>query len=129
MEYVDIARKFEARMLKVCIKAPKRLTFLLCQELMRLSSQLHNEVRSANNIQPTNAHEAQMRRDHLIEANNALHNIVPKLGLLYEALMEDPNGSKWCDSAVQELSAMLLKEKELIQGVKQADKSRYKNLK
>lgn len=66
MEFVETARKLEAKILSLCIRSPKRMTFFLTSEIMRLACQVHNEARSANNIYPRNKHEAQLRRDHLI---------------------------------------------------------------
>lgn len=62
---------------------------------MELSSEAHDRVRAANNIWPTNQHEAQMRRDELTRANNALQNLSPKLQLLYDSILQNPEGYKW----------------------------------
>lgn len=84
MQFVDTARELEAHALSVCARAPKRYTPFLTKGIMELASEVHNHVRAANNIVPANQHEAQMRRDHLIEGNNALQNLDPKLQLLYD---------------------------------------------
>lgn len=79
MEFVETARVLEVKVLHLCIRSPKRLTFFLTTEVMHLASEVHNEVRAANNTYPRNKHEAQLRRDHLTVGNNALMNLVPKL--------------------------------------------------
>lgn len=128
MEFVETARKMEAKVLNLCIKSPKRYTYFVTSEIMRLASVVHNEVRSANNTYPRNKHEAQMRRDHLTEANNALMNLIPKLGLLYDALLENPDAQKWCDGAISEIADLIASEKNLIRATKKADNDRYRNL-
>ena len=107
MEFVEVARKLEAKVLSLCIRSPKRLTFFLTSEVMRLASAVHNEVRSANNTYPRNRHEAQLRRDHLTEGNNALMNLIPKLALLYDCLLENPDCQKWCDGAISEIADLI----------------------
>ena len=69
-----------------------------------------------------------MRRDHLTEGNNALMNLIPKLGLLYDALLENPEGQKWCDGAISEIAGLIAEEKKLIRNTKRADADRYKTL-
>ncbi|MFQ6857067.1 MAG: hypothetical protein ACLS7P_12160 [Blautia sp.] len=128
MEFVETARKLEAKILSLCIRSPKRMTFFLTSEIMRLASQVHNEARSANNIYPRNKHEAQLRRDHLTESNNALMNLVPKLGLLYDALILDPHTQEWCDGAISEIASIIASEKTLLRATKKADADRYRSL-
>ena len=128
MEFVETARKLEAKVLNLCIKSPKRYAYFITSEVMRLASVVHNEVRSANNTYPRNKHEAQLRRDHLTEGNNALMNLIPKLGLLYDALLENPDCQKWCDGAISEIAELIASEKTLIRATKKADNERYRNL-
>lgn len=69
MQFVDTAKKLEAFTLSCCMKAPKRYTFFLTSRIMQLASDVHEHAAAANNIWPTNQHEAQMRRDELTRAN------------------------------------------------------------
>ena len=62
------------------------------------------------------------------EGNNALMNLIPKLGLLYDALLENPEGQKWCDGAISEIAGLIAEEKKLIRNTKRADADRYKTL-
>lgn len=94
MQFVDTAKKLEAFTLSCCMKAPKRYTFFLTSRIMQLASDVHEHAAAANNIWPTNQHEAQMRRDELTRANIALQNLDPKLQLLYEAARQNPEGCK-----------------------------------
>ena len=71
MQFIETARQLEAHTLACCMKAPKRYSFLLTQRIMETASEVHDHVRAANNIWPTNQHEAQLRRDELARTHEA----------------------------------------------------------
>ncbi len=113
-----------------------------------------NEVaaatRAANSIYVTNRHEAQLRRDLLIQANNALQKLDGNLGTIYDYLMENPEifaealkddeknreerkkrirkGKRRVASATQAITALINQEAEKIKGLKDSDRRRYKDL-
>ena len=100
MQFIETARRLELHAFSVCTKAPKRYAPLLTNRIFELASTIHEEVRAANNIYPHNQHEAQMRRDHLINANIALQNLSPKLTLLYDAILQNPEKCPWTPTTV-----------------------------
>lgn len=128
MQFIETARKLEAHTFSVVTKAPKRYGPYLLYKLMALATTVHDEVRAANNIYPRNQHEAQMRRDCLIRANIALQNLSPKLTLLYDAILQNPEKCPWIDHAMQEFGEYIKEETKLIAKVKKADSERYKDL-
>lgn len=128
MQFVETARKLEVHAFSVVTKAPKRYGPYLLYKIMHLSSTVHDEVRAANNIYPKNKHEAQMRRDHLTKANIALQNLSPKLTLLYDAILQNPEKCPWIDHAMLEFGNLIKEEAQLISKVKKADNERFKNL-
>lgn len=128
MQFIETARKLEAHTFSVVTKAPKRYGPYLLYKLMALATTVHDEVRAANNIYPRNQHEAQMRRDCLTRANIALQNISPKLALLYDAILQNPEKCPWIDHAMQEFGEYIKEEAKLISKVKKADSERYKDL-
>ncbi len=127
-QFVETARKLEVHTLAQCLKIPKRYTFFLSTEIMRLASEVYNNVKSANSIFPSNQHEVQMRRDKLTEANNALQCLVGKLGLLGDVLRKNPSQFKGLDNALETWGNLIAEEAKLISGVKKSDKQRYKDL-
>jgi hypothetical protein len=127
-QFVETARLLEAHTLAQCVKIPKRYTFLLSTELMRLASEVYNHAKSANSIFPSNQHEAQMRRDRLTEANNSLQCLVGKLGLLADVLKKNPERFKGLDNALEKWGSLITDEAKLISGVKKSDKVRFKDL-
>lgn len=128
MQFIETARKLEAHTFSVVTKAPKRYGPYLLYKLMALATTVHDEVRAANNIYPRNQHEAQMRRDHLINANIALQNLSPKLTLLYDAILQNPEKCPWIDHAMKEFGEYITDEAQLISKVRKADHERYKDL-
>lgn len=128
MQFVDTAKKLEAFTLSCCMKAPKRYTFFLTSRIMQLASDVHEHAAAANNIWPTNRHEAQLRRDELMRANNALQNLSPKLQLLYDSILQNPEGYGWIHKAMQRWGDLICEEAKLIAAVKKNDRQRYKDL-
>lgn len=128
MQFVDTAKKLEAFTLSCCMKAPKRYTFFLTSRIMQLASDVHEHAAAANNIWPTNQHEAQMRRDELTRANIALQNLDPKLQLLYDSILQNPEGYGWIHKAMQRWGDLICEEAKLIAAVKKNDRQRYKDL-
>jgi hypothetical protein len=128
MQFVETARKLELHAFSVVTKAPKRYGPYLLYKIMNLASTVHDEVRAANNIYPKNKHEAQMRRDYLTKANIALQNLSPKLVLLYDSILQNPEKCPWIDHAMLEFGNLIKEEAQLISKVKKADNERFKNL-
>ena len=118
MQFVETARRLELHAFSVCTKSPKRYSTLLTNRIFELASTVHDEVRAANNIYPKNKHEAQMRRDHLTNANIALQNLSPKLTLLYDAILQNPEKCPWIDHAMKEFGEYIVDEAQLISKVK-----------
>lgn len=128
VQFIETARQLEAHTFACCMKAPKRYERFLTGRIMELSSEVHDRVRAANNIWPTNRHEAQLRRDELTRANIALQNLDPKLQLLYEAARQNPEGCKWIGKAMEQWGTMIAEEAKLLAAVRKKDRQRYKDL-
>lgn len=107
---------------------PKRYTFYGAQELSALADTVYNEVKKANSIFPGNQHEAQLRRDHLTEANATLQALIGQFGIMADLLKQNPEKIKWLDNALEEWARLIMEEAKLISGVKKSDKERYKKL-
>ena len=101
IQFIEVARKIECHTLEQCLKVPKRYTFLLTTRIMSLASDVYDHVVSANSIYPTNQHEAQTRRDHLIAAN---------------------------EHAFMTWGELINEEAKLISGIRRSDRARYKDL-
>ncbi len=126
VQYVETARVLAVHTRKYCLKMPKRYTFFGAQSLSAMADAIYNEVKMANSVYPTNAHEAQLRRDHLIEANAKLQAFNGQLAIMIDLLTQNP--PKWLGHACEVWAELSLEEAKLIAGVKKSDKERYKNL-
>lgn len=118
MQFLETAYNLEVYSIRQAIKFPKRYTFFITAEIVRLASSCHSEVKAANSIYPTNTHEAQMRRDCLTRANNHLQNLLSKLDIAKGLFAVE-------SSALERWVEMIIAEATLISAVKQADKKRY----
>lgn len=123
VQFVETARKLAVHTRKCCLKMPKRYTFYGA-----LADTIYNEVKMANSVFPGNQHEAQLRRDHLIEANATLQALIGQLGIMSDLLKQNPEKLRWLDNALEEWASLIAEEAKLISGVKKSDRERFKNL-
>lgn len=128
IQFIETARKLEVHTLEQCLKVPKRYSFLLTQEIMRLATAAYDEVIAANSVYPVNRHEVQTRRDHLIAANAALQQLDRQLGILAEVLWKNPENFKGFDNAFTVWGDLINDEARLISGLRRSDRQRYKAL-
>lgn len=119
IQFLDTAYDLEVHTLRCCMKLPKRMTFFLSTELAHLAAQVHNNCKAANSVFPTNAHEAQLRRDYLTRANASLQALIGKVSLLQEF------GGGLSDGALNKWADLMYQEAKLISGAKRADQRRF----
>lgn len=123
VQFIDTARELEVLTLKNCLKFPKRYTFFITTEIVRLSQSVYNNVKSANSIYPTNQIEAQMRRDYFTKANCDLQALISQLGIAKEIITTEMKATIWI-----EWMNLIEEEAKLISAVKKNDKERFKSL-
>ena len=121
MEFVNTARKLEELTLQRSINFPKRYSFLFTDDFVALSVAIYNDVIDANRRNPVNQHEAQQRRDLLLDAYSKLYDMVAQLeiashlfGVPATVLLE------WTD--------LINTEIKLVHGLMKSDRERYKSL-
>ena len=119
MQFVDTARELQIYTIRQCVKFPKRFTFFITTEIVRLSQAVYNGVKSANSVFPTNAHEAQIRRDYLTRANCDLQCLISQLDIA-KGLFNDVDAKVW-----QKFMDLIAEEARLISAVKKSDKERF----
>lgn len=123
VQFIDTARALEVLTLKNCLKFPKRYTFFITTEIVRLSQSVYNNVKSANSIYPTSQIEAQMRRDYFTKANCDLQALISQLGIAKEIITTEMKATIWI-----EWMNLIEEEAKLISAVKKNDKERFKSL-
>lgn len=146
VEFLDVARRLEAETLDFCLKLPKRLTFFLSTEIMRWGHEVYNHAKAANGIYIVRKSDVEKRRDHWIEANNALQILDGKISLAYDTLMQNPDhfaegerdptrrdakirrGKERLNKATARLTSLINEEAKQISKVRDSDKRREKKL-
>ena len=129
IQYVENARQLQIFTIKNCVKFPKRYTYIVVQKIAELAEDIDTHVRIAESIVPTNLREAQNKRDELNYAFGLLNSLDDKLQLMYDIVSDNPNFKtefKWLPNAMLEWGRMIQTERNLITGVKKADKKRFK---
>lgn len=128
VQYVETARQLQVFTISNCVKFPKRYTYLVVNKLASLAEDIDTHIRIAEAIMPTNSHEAQTRRDELNLAFGLLNSLDDKLQLMYDIVKKNPNWDKefrWLPNAMLEWGRLIQAEKNLIVGVKKADRKRF----
>lgn len=129
IQYVENARQLQIFTVRNCVKFPKRYTYIVVKKIAELAEDIDTHVRLAEAIVPTNLREAQNKRDELNYAFGLLNSLDDKLQLMYDIVAESPNFKteyKWLPNAMLEWGRLIQTERNLITGVKKADKKRYK---
>lgn len=121
MEFIYTARELQKYTIQKCVGFPKRYTFYVSQPIANSATRIHQYVKMANSVYPTNAHEVQIRRDYLIKANAELNSLVSQIEVAHELFGLEPNVMKYWMDIVE-------KEIRLVKGTMKKDKERYKNL-
>ena len=119
LQFLDTAMKLNIFSIQQCVKFPKRYTFYISHEIAETSSEILKNVKCANSIYPTNAHEAQMRRDHFISAYAYTQSLISQINVASE-LFPISGGvmTQWME--------LILSELNLLKSIMKSDKSRYK---
>ncbi len=119
MQFVDTAMKLQIHTIKQCVKFPKKYTFYISQDIANIANSICDHSKEANSINPTNLHEVQMRRDHLINAYTKTQALISKINNAQEFFpISGGVMTEWMELIDTELKTL--------RGVMKADKQRYK---
>lgn len=121
MEFVHTARQLQIHTIQKCVGFPKRYTFYISQPIANCATRIHEYVKCANSIYPTNQHEVQMRRDYMLRANAELNSLISQIEVANELFGIEAEKMKfWMDIVEQEI--------RLVKGAMKKDRERYKDL-
>lgn len=121
MQFIHTARELQIYTIKKVVGFPKRYTFYTSQPIANSATRIHEYVKMANSIYPTNQHEAQIRRDYLIRANAELNSLVSQIEVAQELFGIEPKTIKYWMDIVE-------KEIRLVKATMKKDRERYKEL-
>lgn len=120
-EFILNARKLQIFTIKLVDNFPNRRKQSTGYPLIADARFIHESVKKANNLFPTNQHECQMRRNYLLQARGRLDSMIAQIEVACEVC-------KVKDKALKEWSALCANEITLINGVLESDKRRYSRL-
>lgn len=121
MQFIETARNIYKAAMTVAVKLPKRYTFYFGQSIYTVARDGYRHVKAANAIYPTNAHEAQMRRDFLIRAACDFDYLLSELDVARSFDKSDVGN-------VIPLVDLIIYEQKLISKLKASDAKRYRDL-
>lgn len=128
MQFLETARELEIYTIKQCAKFPKRFMFLITKDIVALAKAVYNDVKAANSIYPTNGHEAQMRRDYIINANCKLQCLISQLDIAREFVKNTDDNKPLQSKIWQTWLDLITEEAKLLSSLKNSDAKRYKDL-
>ena len=121
MQFLETGRNVYKLTMALVVKLPKRYTFYIGRSIFEAAREGYRHVKAANAIYPTNKHEAQMRRDHLTEANASFDFLLSELDIVRAM-----GGVE--TTPVIRIVDMIVDEQRLISKLKSSDAARYKSL-
>ena len=130
-----IAKKLYKRTLDACLKMPKRYTYLILQDVIQIAGHILDDVKRANSVYVTNAHEFQIRRDYWISARANLEALSTRI----DTFLEIPDTLRYKDeqsgrikgitiSELEEILDLTDQELGLVSRTLESEKERYKYL-
>lgn len=120
VQFLDTARQLEIFTLKNCVKFPKRYTFFITTEIVRLAQSIYNCVKSANSIFPSGELEVRLRKEFFIKANCDLQCLISQLDVAKEMFGAEVKATTWCmwmnliETEAKLISAVKKKDQELL---------------
>lgn len=121
MEFLDTAHKLKIFTIQQCVNFPKRYTFYITTEIAQTANEILTNVKCGNSVYPTNPHEVQVRRDYFMKAYALAQALISQLNAACEIF---PISGK----AMVQWMGLIHSELNLLKGLMDADKKRYKNL-
>ena len=133
-EVVNTAGDLYNKTIQICLKLPKRYTYLVLQPIVELAGKVADYTKSGNSVYPSNAHEVQIRRDYFIHARATLQSLISRANIIIDipTVLTYKDGDKTkgvTKNELQEWADLMGKEDRLIAGAMKKDKERYKDLK
>ena len=121
--------------LHICLKMPKRYTYLILQDVIRLAGEVMDNTKKANSVFAQNLHEAQIRKDYWINARASLQALSSRIDRFIDAPQslryrdEHSNHTKGVTmNELKELAELMIKEQSLIKSAIDADKKKSATL-
>ena len=119
MEFLATARNLQIFTLRKTKKFPTRWRADISTPLVLDTRYVYQCLKMGNNRWPTNAHEAQIRRDYFLQARGRLDSFIAQLKIACEVCEVN-------EKVLREWSMLAAEEIKLINGVIESDRRRFK---
>ncbi len=83
IQFLDTAFDLQVLIIKTCINFPKKYTFYLTQEIVKLAISCHKNAKYAHCISAKNKHEEQRKKDYFQNAIGDLYNLATQLDIAF----------------------------------------------
>lgn len=133
-QVVDSALSIYESTLRLCLKLPKRYTYLVFQKMVDLASEVADYAKKAKSVAPTNKQEADLRILYWVKSKASLMALISKINILIEM----PNIMVYVDEKghthgakqkeLEQLSNLLNTELILLQQIINQDRQKFKKL-
>ena len=119
----------------MCIKMPKRYTYLILKDTVELSGEVLDYAKMANSIFPTNQHEVQIRIDYWIKARATLQALSGRIDRFHDVLeslsyVEQASGRRKgvTKNEIKAICDLIDTEQKLLTKTIKNERSRYSKL-
>lgn len=131
VQFLDTARQLEEYTLDYCMKFPKRYTFFISLDLVKLSKDIYNNAKAVNSVYPQNPEEAQIRVNFVINAIVAAEQLASQLDIAMNRIHEfaktdkDGNPKPIKPKVWEEWARLVLSEIRLLKALKKSLQDKY----
>lgn len=132
---VDVAIKIYKKTVAICLKMPKRYTYLMLQDIIHLAGEVMDNCKKANSIFPTDREEANERKICWVRARASAQALSTRLDRLLEVpgitRYPDDNGKYHgiTEKELTELADLVNQELGYISNLLPCERERFKDLK
>lgn len=134
VEFIYNARRLQIYTMKMTKSWPTRWRYDVSSPLVQDARYIFQEVKAGNKIWPANEHEAQMRRDHFMNAQGRLDSMISQIEIACEFIdaerQQHANSEKKqardMKRAMAEWSAIAAKEISLLTELMKSDRKRFR---
>ena len=134
-EVVNTANKIYKYTIKLCVKLPKRYTFLVSQKIANTAYEVMENARVANSIFPSNRHETQMRKNYWSIARAKLQVLSTSINYFADepdilTYKDEVSGKvkRVTKNELNQLADVIAEEQTLLTNIMKSDKERFANL-
>ncbi|MBQ3301921.1 MAG: hypothetical protein IJH04_07255 [Eggerthellaceae bacterium] len=133
VEFIYNARRLQIYTMRMTKSWPTRWRYDVSSPLVQDARYIFQEIKAGNKIWPANEHEAQLRRDHFMNAQGRLDSMISQIEIACEFIDAERRQNKNSEKpardmkkAMAEWSAIAAKEISLLTELMKSDRKRFR---